>query len=104
MVRNYSPKLLLELGRNSNFDELVIASYGCKLSWRWTDVAWMAAVLLRDYRGDESMIDDLRYYGGMYLYSLGGGWLHDRSSLALICYNNILYIRNSNKFKNKFVT
>jgi hypothetical protein len=28
MVRNYSPKLSLELGRNSNFDELVIAAYG----------------------------------------------------------------------------
>ena len=31
-VRNYSPKLLLELGRNSNFDKLVISAYGCGLA------------------------------------------------------------------------
>ena len=31
-VRNYSPKLSLELVRNSNFDELLIAAYGCELS------------------------------------------------------------------------
>jgi hypothetical protein len=36
------------------------------------------------------MIDGLRCYGGMYLYRLGGGWLHDRSNLVLICYNPIL--------------
>jgi hypothetical protein len=29
--------------------------------------------LVRGYRGDESMIDGLRCYGGMYLYRLGGG-------------------------------
>jgi hypothetical protein len=36
-------------------------------------VTWMMVVLLRGYRGDESMIDGLRCYGGMYLYRLGGG-------------------------------
>jgi hypothetical protein len=35
-------------------------------------VAWMAAALLRCYRGDESMIDGLICYGDMYLYRLGG--------------------------------
>jgi hypothetical protein len=64
----------------------------------------MAAVLLRGYRGDESMIDGLRCYGGMYLYRLGGGWLHDRSNLVFICYNPILFIRNSNKLEIKSVT
>jgi hypothetical protein len=43
--------------------------------------------------GDESMIDGLMYYGGMYLYR------HDRSNLVLICYNPILSIRNSNNSK-----
>jgi hypothetical protein len=62
--------------------------------------AW---VLGRHYR-DESMIDSLSYYGGMYLYRLGGGWLHDRFNLVLICYNHILYIRNSNKLETKYVT
>jgi hypothetical protein len=57
--------------------------------------------LLRGYGWDESLIDGLRCYGGMYLYRLGGGWLHDRSNLVLICYNNILYIRNSNKLETK---
>jgi hypothetical protein len=56
-------------------------------------VAWMVAALLRSYTRDESMIDVLRCYGGMYLYRLGGGWLHDRSNLVLICYNHILSIR-----------
>jgi hypothetical protein len=45
----------------------------------------MAMALLRGYRGDESMANDLRCFGGMYLYRLGGGWLHDRSNLLLIC-------------------
>jgi hypothetical protein len=31
-VRNYSTKLSQELGRNSNFDELVIAAFGCEFS------------------------------------------------------------------------
>jgi hypothetical protein len=31
-------------------------------------VAWMAAALLQGYRGDESMVDGLRCYNGMYLY------------------------------------
>jgi hypothetical protein len=53
-------------------------------------VACMAAVLLRGYRGDKSMIDGLRCYGDMYLYRLGGRWLHDRSNLILICYIPIL--------------
>jgi hypothetical protein len=44
-VRNYSPKLSLELGRISNFDKLIIAAYGCELSWRRATVAWIAAVL-----------------------------------------------------------
>jgi hypothetical protein len=35
----------------------------------------------------------------MYLYRLGGGWLHYRSNIVLICYNHILYIRNSNKLE-----
>jgi hypothetical protein len=94
-------------------------------------VASMAAVLLRGYRGDEFMIDGLRCYGGMYLYRLGGGWLHNRSililicynlyyllgtltnskpillhyrsNIVLICYNHILFVRNSNKLKTKSV-
>jgi hypothetical protein len=72
-VRNYSLKLTLELGRNSNFDELVIAVYGCELSWRGAIVAWMVALLLRSYTGDKSMIDGLRCYDDMYLYRLEGG-------------------------------
>jgi hypothetical protein len=67
-------------------------------------VAWMAAVLPRGYRGDESMIDGLSCYGGIYLYRLGGGWLHDRSNLVLICYNSILSFRNSNKHEIKSIT
>jgi hypothetical protein len=63
---------------------MVIAAYGCKLSWRRATVVWMAVVLLRGYRGDESIIYGLRCYGGMYLYRLGGGWLYDRSNLILI--------------------
>jgi hypothetical protein len=39
----------------------------------------------------------MRCYGGMYLYRLEGVWLHDISNLILICYNHILYIKNSNK-------
>jgi hypothetical protein len=72
-VRNYSSKLSLQLGRNSNFDELVMATYGYELSWRWVAMAWMTVVMLRGYRGDESMIDGLRCYGVMYLYRLGCG-------------------------------
>jgi hypothetical protein len=98
------PELSLELGRNSNFDELVIAAYGRELSWRRTAVAWMAAVLPRGYRGDESMIDDMRFYGDMYLYRLGGGWLHGRSNLVLIYYNPILSIKNSNKLETQSVS
>jgi hypothetical protein len=60
--------------------------------------------LLQGYRWDESLIDGLRCYGGMYLYRLGGGRLHDRSNLELTCYNHILYIRNSNKLEPKSVT
>jgi hypothetical protein len=30
--RNFSPELLLEFGRESNFDELFISAYGCELS------------------------------------------------------------------------
>jgi hypothetical protein len=78
--------------------------------------------LLRGYVWDESLIDGLRCYSAMYLYSLGGErlhdrsdliWylsvttisyilgtltnsnpnlLHDRSNLVLICYNHILHI------------
>jgi hypothetical protein len=103
-VRNYSSELSLEFGRESNFDELIMEAYGCKLNWWWAVVAWMAAVLPRGYRGDESMIDGLRCYGGMYLYRLGGGWLHDRSNLVLICYNPILSFRNLNKLDTKSVT
>jgi hypothetical protein len=60
--------------------------------------------VLRGYGWDESLIDGLRCYSDMYLYRLGGGWLHDRSNLVLICYNHILYIRNSNKLETKSVT
>uniref|UniRef100_A0A804LTC7 Uncharacterized protein n=1 Tax=Zea mays TaxID=4577 RepID=A0A804LTC7_MAIZE len=42
---------------------MVIAAYGCEPSWRRAAVAWMSAVLLRGYGGDESMIDGLRTYG-----------------------------------------
>jgi hypothetical protein len=67
-------------------------------------VACMAAVLHRDYRRYDYMIDGLRCYGGIHLYRLGGGWLNDRSNLILICYNLILSIRNSNKLETKSVT
>jgi hypothetical protein len=67
MERNFSPELSLEFGRESNFDKLAMEAYGCELSWRRAPVAWMVAVLVRNYRGDESMIDGLRCYGGMYL-------------------------------------
>jgi hypothetical protein len=60
--------------------------------------------LLRGYGCDESLIDGLRCYGDMYLYRLGGGWLHDISNLVLICYNHILYIRNYNKLETKSIT
>jgi hypothetical protein len=99
--RNSLLELSLEFGRDSNFDEMVIAAYGCELSYRWAAVAWIAAVLPRGYREDKFMIDGLMYYGGMYLYRLGGGWLHDRSNLVLICYNHILYIRNSNHYSKR---
>jgi hypothetical protein len=59
-------------------------------------VAWMAVALLRGYRGDESMVECLRCYGGMYLYRLGDRWLHDISNQVLICYNPNLSVRNSN--------
>jgi hypothetical protein len=72
MERNSFPELSLEFGRKSNFYKLVIATYGCELNRRRAVVAWMATVLLRGYGGDESMIDGLRCYGGMYLYRLGG--------------------------------
>jgi hypothetical protein len=103
MERNFSPELPLEFGRESNFNRLVMEDYGCEHSWRQTVMAWMAATLLRGYKGDESMIDGLRCYGGMYFYRLGGGWLHDRFNLVLICYNPILSIRNSNKLETKSV-
>jgi hypothetical protein len=66
---------------------------------RPTDERW----LLRGYGWNESLIDGLRCYGGMYLYRLGSGWLHNRSNLVLICYNHILYIRNSNKLETKLL-
>uniref|UniRef100_A0A804NSI1 Uncharacterized protein n=1 Tax=Zea mays TaxID=4577 RepID=A0A804NSI1_MAIZE len=53
---------------------------------------------------DESIIDGLRCYGGIYLYRLGDGWLHDRSNLVLIYYNHILSITISNKLETKSVT
>jgi hypothetical protein len=85
--RNFFPDLSLELGRNSNFNELVMVGYGCELRWRRATVTWMAVALLRGYIGDESMIHSLRCYGDMYFYRLGGGWLYDRSNLVIICYN-----------------
>jgi hypothetical protein len=63
----------------------------------------MTSVLLRDYRGDVSMIDGLRCYDGMYLYRLRGERLHDRSNMVLFCYKHILYIKNSNKLEPKSV-
>jgi hypothetical protein len=99
MERNFLPDLSLELRRNSNFDELVIAAslVSSRLLWlRWHQCCCEA-------RGDESMIDGLRCYGGMYLYRLRGRWLHDRSNLVLICYSPILYVRNSNKLETKSV-
>jgi hypothetical protein len=64
-----------------------MAAYGCELTWRQAVVAWMAAVVLQGYREDGSMIDGLKCYDGMYLYRRdeGGGRLHDRSNLILIC-------------------
>jgi hypothetical protein len=79
-------------------------AYGYELSWRRAVVAWMPVALLRGYREDESMIDDLKCYGGMYLYRLRGEWLHDRSNIVLICYNPIISFRNSNKLETKSVT
>jgi hypothetical protein len=67
-------------------------------------MVWIVVVLLRDYREDESIIDGLRCYGGMYLYRLGGGWLRDGSNLVLICYNTIISVRNFNKLETKSVT
>jgi hypothetical protein len=64
------------------------------LGWRW---CCREAI-------EVCMIDGLRCYGGMYLYMLGGLWLHDRSNLVLIYYNHILSFRNSNKLETKFVT
>jgi hypothetical protein len=40
----------------------------------------------------------------VYLYRLGRGWLHDSFNLVFICYNHIIYIRNSNKLETKSVT
>jgi hypothetical protein len=51
-------------------------------------VALMTATLLRGYRGYESMIDDLRCYDDIYLYRLGGGWLH-KYTTDLICYLSV---------------
>jgi hypothetical protein len=104
--RNSSPELSLEFGRESNFDELVMKAYGCELSWRRATLEWTTVVLSRGYRGDESMIDALRCYGGMYLYMMGCGWLHDRSNLILVCYKfyHILSIRNFNKLETKSIT
>jgi hypothetical protein len=59
MVRNFSPELSLELGMESNFDEMVMAAYGCELSWWRAVVVWMTATLLQGYKGDESMVDGL---------------------------------------------
>jgi hypothetical protein len=41
-------------------------------------VVWMEAVLLRGYRGYESMVDALRCYGVMHLYRREvGGYMAD---------------------------
>jgi hypothetical protein len=93
---NYSPELSLDFRRASNFVEMVIARYGYEVSWWRVVVAWMMVALPRDYRGDESMVDGVRCYGDIYLYRVGGGWLHDRSNLVLIYKNSILSVRNSN--------
>jgi hypothetical protein len=68
MDKKFASELSLELGRNSNFNEMVMVVYGCKLSWRRTDVAWMTVTLLRGYKGDDSMVDGLRWYDETYLY------------------------------------
>jgi hypothetical protein len=39
----------------------------------------------------------IKFHAYKYLFNL----LHDRSNLVLICYNHILYIRNSNKLKTR---
>jgi hypothetical protein len=63
--RNSSPKLSLEFGQKSNFDEMVIVAYDYELSWWGIVVAWMTVALLRGYRGDVSMVDGFICYGGM---------------------------------------
>jgi hypothetical protein len=59
-----------------------MAACGRELSWRGAAVVWMAAALLRGYREDESMVDGFRCYGGIYLYTHGGGRLHNKSNLV----------------------
>jgi hypothetical protein len=61
---------------------MVMMACGCELSWRHVVVAWMAVTLLRGYKGDESIVDVLRCYGGMYLYRQGGERLYDRSNMV----------------------
>jgi hypothetical protein len=67
---------------------------GCSILPPPTGERW----LLRGYGWYESLIDGLRCYCGMYLYRLGGGWLHDGSNMVLIYYNHTytLGITNSN--------
>jgi hypothetical protein len=50
--------------------ELLQASHD-KFSWRRVALSWMTVALLRGYRADESMVDGLRCYGGIYLYRIG---------------------------------
>jgi hypothetical protein len=64
--RNSLPELSLELGRESNFDEMVMTAYDYDLSWRRAAVTWMAAALVRGYRE--------MCYSGMY-YILMSLWL-----------------------------
>jgi hypothetical protein len=49
--------LSLELGRNLNFNEMVVAAYGYELSWRRHTVV---CIVGHCYRGDEFMVDGLR--------------------------------------------
>jgi hypothetical protein len=63
---------------------MVMAAYGCELSWRRAIVAWMTAALLQGYKEDDFMVDGLRCYGVMYLYRQGGGRFYDRSNLVTI--------------------
>jgi hypothetical protein len=43
--------VVARVGRESNFDEIVISAYGCEFSWWRAIVAWMTVEVSRGYRG-----------------------------------------------------